>query len=114
MTDFLFYFFNGELESRTPFIKSLLRASVPLPQPSQYIGIWYECRLEVLACESLDYALCSSGAVNTQGFVWTLFYAPYNFFHLFISFVSGSTEFEIRTPQLVSQSTLPFSFVLKT
>ena len=30
------------------------------------------------------YALCVSGAVNTQGFVWKLFYALYINFHSFI------------------------------
>ena len=30
------------------------------------------------------YALCVSGAVNTQGFVWKFFYALYIHFHSFI------------------------------
>ena len=30
------------------------------------------------------YALCVSGAVNTQGFVWKFFYALYINFHSFI------------------------------
>ena len=30
------------------------------------------------------YALCISGAVNTQGFVWKFFYALYINFHSFI------------------------------
>ena len=30
------------------------------------------------------YALCVSGAVNTQGFVWNVFYALYINFHSFI------------------------------
>ena len=30
------------------------------------------------------YALCVSGAVNTQGFVWKFFYALYIIFHSFI------------------------------
>ena len=33
MTDFIKLFFNGETESRTPFIKSLLDTSVP-PEPN--------------------------------------------------------------------------------
>ena len=31
------------------------------------------CPLVVLACEAYMYALCVSGAVNTQGFVWKFF-----------------------------------------
>ena len=31
------------------------------------------------------YALCVSGAVNTQGFVWKFFYALYINFHSFIN-----------------------------
>ena len=30
------------------------------------------------------YALCVSGAMNTQGFVWKFFYAPYINFHSFV------------------------------
>ena len=30
------------------------------------------------------YALCVSGAVNTQGFVWKVFYALYINFHSFV------------------------------
>ena len=32
------------------------------------------------------YGLCVSGALNMQGFVWKVFYAPYVSFHLFNNF----------------------------
>ena len=45
------------------------------------------------------YALCVSGAVNTQGFVWKFFYALYINFHSFIhcfGCVRGFTEVVLR------------------
>ena len=55
---------------------------------------WYECPLVVLACESLHvmmYALCVSGAVNTQGFVWKFSCAIYkfSFIHSYYSACGG-------------------------
>ena len=38
------------------------------------------------------YALCVSGAVNTQGFVWKFFYALYIYSHSFIHSNSPSSS----------------------
>ena len=43
------------------------------------------------------YALCVSGAVNTQGFVWKFFYALYIHFHSFIhSFVMEKCHVSVQ------------------
>ena len=44
------------------------------------------------------YALCVSGAVNTQGFVWKFFYALYINFHSFIHHSFKNTFIIIKTP----------------
>ena len=38
--------------------------------------------------DTLQYALCVFGAVNTQGFVWNFFYALYINFHSFIHIIT--------------------------
>ena len=46
------------------------------------------------------YALCVSGAVNTQGFVWKFFYALYINFHSFIHVLAinfGRTVLSLAT-----------------
>ena len=47
------------------------------------------------------YALCVSGAVNTQGFVWKFFYALYINFHSFIhslSFLGEQAAYSCYSP----------------
>ena len=49
------------------------------------------------------YALCVSGAVNTQGFVWKFFYALYINFHSFIQ-SKNVTNAHRKNPSVVAKS----------
>ena len=46
-----------------------------------FVLYWCDCPLAVLPCESLLVHCVLSGAVKTEGFVWTFFYALYKTCH---------------------------------
>ena len=53
------------------------------------------------------YALCVSGAVNTQGFVWKFFYALYINFHSFIQYIlkppkCSLNEYSLRQSNVIT------------
>ena len=55
------------------------------------------------------YALCVSGAVNTQGFEWKFFYALYINFH---SFIHSFAPLRIGAAVFISVDKVTFSAVL--